>query len=84
MQEGACLPLFVFPSRQFLQPQLRHEERASFYVRDRAVEATRKEETARLRSAITQRAEELEVNRHEIVERSVSRSSIRLRIVPRR
>ena len=38
MQEGACLPLFVFPSRQFLQPQLRHEERASFYARDRDVE----------------------------------------------
>ena len=44
MQEGAYLPLFVVLSRQFLQPQLRHEERASFCVRDRDVEATRKEE----------------------------------------
>jgi hypothetical protein len=41
MQEGACLPLFVFLPRQFLQPLLRHEERVSFCVRDRDVEATR-------------------------------------------
>jgi hypothetical protein len=26
-------PLFVFPSRQFSQPHLRHEERLSFCVR---------------------------------------------------
>ena len=48
MQEGACLPLFVFLFGQFSQPLSKHEERASFYVRDRDVEATRKEETARL------------------------------------
>ena len=39
MQEGACLPLFVFLSRHFSQPLLRHEERVSFYVRDCDVEA---------------------------------------------
>ena len=27
------LPLIVFPSRHFLQPQERHEERFSFFVR---------------------------------------------------
>ena len=51
MQEGAGLPLFVFLPRQFLQPLLRHEERVSFCVRDRDVEATRKEEAVRLRFA---------------------------------